>query len=314
MVASLVSSCASRRRSSVTSRTSTSGAGHLATGQQRDRAQQAPPHRWPASSSSTGSPVGRRPRCGASRCADRSLPQHRVHGLEVFAGHVAGVADPPVRRQRVGAGVDDLAHGVHPHHAVTDARRVDHLVAATVEREPALGDHLGQVRRAAQVGEFQRARRAGHGQVRVAGQHRDDVDRRGGPASLPAGPGRRSPTRGRPRGRSAPRARQVATAGRSPAVQPVPDQVVLVGGRTGGRAAPARRSGTRPPALRHQQQQVGEGQVGQQGPLAHQAVQVIRSLSESSVLRVQQLAESGHCRQPARPSPAKARRAATGSR
>ena len=89
-----------------------------------------------------------------------------------------------------------------------------------------------------------------------------------------------------------------ATSG--PADDP-PDLVVLVRGRRGGRAhlgdAEERRRCRR--ADRHPQQQVGEGQVGEQLPVAGEPVQVVDVGGTEAGVLLDEVAQRGHGVQPA---------------
>ena len=161
IVASLPMSCRSRRRSSVTSRTSTRA-----------------PRRCPAGTSgiarsstvapcaSTSLSRGSAKRSAAASAADARGSSSAADEVsratvrpEVLAEQVPGHAEPAVGRQRVGARVDDVAGAVEPQQAVADARRVLRVdLARDRVGERALRDHLQQLARAGQVRELERAR------------------------------------------------------------------------------------------------------------------------------------------------------------
>ena len=93
-----------------------------------------------------GVPVG----ATAQHRAQRLLvgPQPRRHQLAGDLGEpqpveVAGQAQPPVDRERVGAGVDDPALLVDAQEAVADPRGVGVVAALARHREVAAGDHHG---------------------------------------------------------------------------------------------------------------------------------------------------------------------------
>ena len=124
IVASLLSRARSRRRRSVTSRTSTSAPAASPRGPQRQRAHQH--HR--AAGRAPPSAASACPSSAASiRAATSAASNGSAHQLAGRVGQrqpdeVAGVAHPVVGRQRVRAGVGDEAVRVEPDQAVAGAR------------------------------------------------------------------------------------------------------------------------------------------------------------------------------------------------
>ena len=136
MVASLVTSSRSRRRRSVTSRTSTSApmcspCGRSGMARTISETDSVPisVSRWarPPSTALSVSSSGRR----------RGGTSSRVTSASTQPVEVAGEAEPAVDRQRVGAGVDDPALLVDAQEAVADPRRVG--VVAALARAPGSG-------------------------------------------------------------------------------------------------------------------------------------------------------------------------------
>ena len=128
MVASLVTSSRSRRRRSVTSRSSTSAPIRSPSGRsgmlRRMRLTWSVPtsvsrSACPESTALSVSSSGRR----------RGGTSSRVRSARTWCGQVAGEPEAAVDRQRVGARVDDPARVVEPDEAVAHARRVG-VVAA----------------------------------------------------------------------------------------------------------------------------------------------------------------------------------------
>ena len=223
MVASLVTSSRSRRRRSVTSRTSTSAPMCSPRGPQRDR-----PHdqRDLPSVADLGVAVG----AAAEHRAERLLvgPAARRHQLPgqrrpaTSPVEVAGEAEPPVDRQRVGAGVDHPTRGVDPQEAVPDPRGVGVVAALPGLGEVAARRSSGSGRRPSGG----RTAPAGSGCARRAGwccaPPPRSPGRRGGPGSSRPAPGRRRATPGRPRGPAGPRSRPRRASGGVPGARRCP--------------------------------------------------------------------------------------------
>ena len=169
-----------------------------------------------------------------------------------------------VGRQRVRADVDHPAVGVEPEQAVAGPRPGVHLAGVLRRREGAVGDHLEQVVGGVHVRGFQQAALPADHAAGVPFDHRDDLVEVAHRNDLPADPAAGCVDR-----------RLLAT---SPA--PLPRRAAAAGSRRtrrsrtpGRRRRPSRRWSAGPgrhrPAVvlgRHPQQQVGEGQVGQQLP------------------------------------------------
>jgi hypothetical protein len=193
-----------------------------------------------------------------------------------------------VRRLRVRTGVSDLARRVQPDQPVADARRRRGLPRVPRRREGAVRDHLGQVVGGGQIVEFELAGGPRGGQVGVPPDHRDDLaealflviglvpqphrDR------LVPGGGVAIPNRVALAPDPALGVGDVQMGHLRPA-DDLADLVVLVRGRRGRRPdlgdAEERPGLAGRSADRHPEQQVGEGQVGQQLPIAGQPVQVV---------------------------------------
>ena len=227
---------------------------------------------------STSMESGNRPATAAEMPAATASPATRSAAArpgergQLGAGEVAVDADPPVGRQRVGAGVGDPAGAVEADQAVADARA--HLgVLRLLRRERPGRDHEAEVGGDVEVGQFQRRRRPGDRQVRVLGQdrHHDAVV----PDRDDLAP---------PRGRPGP----VGLALGDRAALPVGDDERLGDDAVHLRAhqvlRPAGRGGQRPhlgdappgaARQRHPQGEVGEGEVGQQLPVGDQPPGVV---------------------------------------
>ena len=177
IVASLDSSAWSRRRRSVTSRTSTSAPAASPRGRSGSARTSIAAPRAPTSMRSECRPASAvSMRAAISAASKGSSTRPRVTCGQRQPDQVAGQAHPVVRRERVGAGVGDEAHRVEPDQPVARARaRVRADDDRRAGRERAVGDHLAQVGRAAEIGDLQRAGDPRHGQVGVPGEHRDDL-------------------------------------------------------------------------------------------------------------------------------------------
>ena len=176
IVASLLSSWASRRRSSVTSRTRTSAPCSAPDSSGMARSTTTTP------STSSSSSCGSRCRVAAStprRSGElRADPQPGVDVAQPLPGQVAGVPEPPVGGDGVGARVGDEAGLVEAEHPVADPGGLEGRdVALGGNGKRALADHQRQVVGAAEVGHLERARPPGRHQVRVADEHGDRPSR-----------------------------------------------------------------------------------------------------------------------------------------
>ncbi len=219
--------------------------------------------------------------------------QARRDHAELGSDQVGGQAEAAVGGLRVRAGVDDPAGLAQPEQPVADARRPDQHGVGAGERERPLGHHPGQVVGALQVGELKPAR--GPGRVQV-GAPLDDRDH-------PVRPGHRDPLGAH---RDAVRPVRVALPPDAPLVpghveHPLvlrpgegADHVVLERGGAGGGA----HLGDRQPAGavlgRRPQDQVGEGQVGQELPVRHQRVQVLDVRFAQACVASGQVVQGGH--------------------
>ena len=221
MVASLVTSSRSRRRRSVTSRSSTSAPMCSPVGRSGIERRISVAAPLPISVSR-----GIRPPRTALRVSSsgRIAGRHQLAGHlgERLAGEVAGQPELAVDRQRVGAGVGRPGR---PRRSGRSRRRPAGSRrgrSAGREREEPVRDHLGQARwrsggRTARAGSAY-ARRAGW----CCGRPPRGSGRRGGPGSPPPAPARRRATRGRPRGRPGPRSSAESSSGRRPSGTKVP--------------------------------------------------------------------------------------------
>ncbi len=242
------------------------------------------------------------PGCPAARQLDQRLVHGRPGGRHQFGGRpaqvaadqVGGEAEPVVGGERVGAGVGDHAVRVEPDQAVADPGRGVHVgLLHPGVGEGAGGDHLGQVGGALQIGELQPAGGADGQQVGVAGDHPEHL-------ALAPHRDRLDPDRHL----LAPL--RIALAhdptlvvggvqqGAAAARDEVADHVVLVGGRAGvgphlgDRDVPDAVPGGDP------QDQVGEGQVGEQLPLRDQHVQPLHIGTGQGGVAADEFVQRGH--------------------
>ena len=237
-------------------------------------------------------------RVAISAASKGSATSSRVSVASDRPDEVAGVTHPVVGRERVGAGVRDEAQRVEPDDAVarTGARvRADDR---RLGRERAVRHHLAQIRRAAQIGDLQRAGDAGHGEVRVAGEHGDHlavVAHRDRLRAHAAPPGASAAPR---RGRSGPRRPPGAAAGalRAVARRPTASSGWAVGPVVGRAWATHRksRSARRAWPERDPEQEVGERHVGEQLPLGDDPLQVLDGAAGQLRVVSEQLAQRGH--------------------
>ena len=273
MVASFVSSARSRRRTSVTSRTSTSAPASPPGGRSGSARTNIV-----ADTPSTSMGSGNRPASAAEDPGRGRLPRHPVGRRtagelgEVGAGQVAGHADPPVGRQRVRAGVGDPPAAVQPDEPVTDPGA--HLgVLQLLRGEGAGRDHEAEVGGDVEVGELQRRRRPRDRQVGVLRQHRDDdavVPHRD---DLPPARGGARPVR-LPLGHRPPLAVRDDEGLGDDAVHLGADEVLRPAGRRRERPH-LRHAPPRAGRQRHPEGEVGEGEVGEQLPVGHQPAGVV---------------------------------------
>ena len=209
MVASLVISSRSRRRTSVMSRTSTSAPIGTPAGHQRQRPGEH------GRAARLDLLAGRR--LAAQRGRIRSAASPPSSGSSASRLVSAARSSPtrwaasPSRRYAdcaFGAGVGDLAAGVQPDQPVADPGRAGRLARVPGRREGAVGHHLGQVVGGGQVVQLQLAGGTRGGQVGVPADHRDHAPARRRPAAAPGSPraGRacRRTRPGRPPARSGP--------------------------------------------------------------------------------------------------------------
>ena len=284
IVASLLMICRSRRRSSVTSCISSSAPSVSPRGRSGMRAEQH--RRSPALDLDAGrlAAVDRGfDRLGQVAGVERVVGDGAGQLVQRLADDRAGDAEPAERRQRVRAGVDDRAVRLEAQQAVADARAGALLVAGVRVREGAVGDHRRQVGGGLQVDELELAGRAHAGQVGVLAQHGDD-GRSGRPARIGMASRRigRSPSQsGSVSRKMRPSLQRGAQRDGPLAARDHADLVVLVGGRPGRRAAlrGAEEGGVAAGVAvgqrdRHPEQQVGEGQIREQLPLADQPLQM----------------------------------------
>ena len=236
----------------------------------------------------------------------RVTGQPAVQRGQVFAHQVGGVAQSAVRGLRVRAGVGDLAAGVEPDQAVADPGRGGGLARMPGRREGAVRDHLRQVVGGGQVVEFQLAGGARGGEVGVPPHHGDHL------TGLPLGgpqpdrdrlvPGRHVAVPDRvalpPDPALGVRDAQV---GHLRPADDAPHLVVLVGGGCGGRPDLGDAEERAVGVDRHPEQQVSEGQIGEQLPVAGDPVEVVDvGRTEVGVL-LGEVAQRGHGDQGATP-------------
>ncbi|CAM5301371.1 hypothetical protein SDIAM26S_01783 [Streptomyces diastaticus subsp. diastaticus] len=208
------------------------------------------------------------------RLVDRAPGRRQLRrGLaEVVPDQVGGEPEPVVRGERVRGGVLDDAVGVQADQAVPGARGDVGVALLVGEGEGARGDHLRQVRGALEIGQLQAARGAHGQQVGVAGDDAED-------AVLAADRDRLDPDRhllaplrvALPHDASLVE-RQVEH-GAPPARHEVADHVVLVGGGAGVGAHLGDRDVAGAVPGGDPQDQVGEGEVGEELPLRDQQVE-----------------------------------------
>ena len=212
---------------------------------------------------------------------------------EVVADEVGGEAEAVVGGEAVGAGVLDDAVGVEPDQPVADARRRVHVDLLAGEGERPGGDHLGEVGGGLEVGELQPGRGAHGQQIRVAGDDSED------PALAAYGDGL-DPYRDL----LAPL--RVALAHDPPLVErgveqraaaagnEMADHVVLIGGGAG--VGPHLGHGDVPGAVAggDPQDEVGEGEVGEQLPLRDQQMEPLEVGFTQGCVLAYEVVHGGH--------------------
>lgn len=223
--------------------------------------------------------LARRPPAGQlhHRLVDRAPGRGQFgRGLaEVVPDQVGGEAEPVVRGEGVRGGVLDDAVGVQADQAVAGARGDVGVALLVGEGEAACGDHLRQVRGALEVGQLQAARGAHGQQVGVAGDDPED-------APLPADRDGLDPYRHLLAPLRVALAHDAALVegevehGAPAARDQVADHVVLVRGRARVRAHLGDRDVAGAVPGGDPQDEVGEGEVGEQLPLRDQQVQPLQ--------------------------------------
>ena len=270
MVASLVISSRSRRRTSVTSRTRMM-APVLVPPTIIGIARSWTTEPFPSTSAAPGARPAATTISDSFSGSSGATQPGGDHG-QLRADEVGGQAEAPVGGLGVRAGVGDPAGPAQAQQPVAHPRRPDQQGRLAGERERPLGHHPGQVICALHVGELEPAGGAGRVQVGAPLDHGDDPARPGhrnalGPDRDAVGPVRVALPPDAPLGPGHVQQPLVPWAGHGP------HHIVLERGRTGRRPHLGQRQPAAVIADRRPQDQVGEGQIGQQLPVRDQRVQ-----------------------------------------
>lgn len=212
---------------------------------------------------------------------------------EVMSHQVGRESQPVIRGQGVGAGVLDDAVDVEPDQPVADARRGVHVDLLAGEGKRSGGDHLREVGGGLEVGQLQPAGGADREQVGVAGDHAED-------AALAAYGDGLDPHRDLLAPLRVPLPHDPALVQRGVQERPaapgdeMADHVVLVG--RGARVGPHLGHGDIAGAVAggDPQDEVREGQVGEQLPLRDQQMEPFEvGLGQGGVLAYE-VVHGGH--------------------